>query len=131
MRHLVRRSLAVAAATAGLVAFGATAAHADDGEWLPTEKVNQGVFNAVAADGGRVVLPPSDDDCDPAPGEICRVDPEDPTGYSMTRQASPRAAHEGQLISRIPVAVGDTGRVVCDPNGDCRIDRTDPVPAGF
>ncbi|TSB19324.1 hypothetical protein OG422_19455 [Streptomyces sp. NBC_01525] len=126
MRHPVRRSLAVAAAAVGLVAFGATAAQADS-DWVPSDRTDLGVFHALtAADGGRVILPPSDD-CDPAPGEICRVDPEDPTGYFVTRQASLRSGEEGKLIPRVPAADGDTGRVICDQNGDCWTDRIDPT----
>ncbi|MGW1839560.1 hypothetical protein [Streptomyces sp. NPDC002067] len=106
MRHPVRRSLAVAAAAAGLLAFGATAAQADD--WQGTDKIGSQIFSA-AEDGGRVVLPPSDD-CDPGPGEICRVDPELPTGYSV-KQASLRPDDEGRCWST------PGGRVVCSPVG--------------
>ncbi|MFD9816267.1 hypothetical protein [Streptomyces sp. NPDC059080] len=73
MRHPVRRSLAVAAATVGLVAFGATAAQADS-DWVPSERTDLGVFHAVTA-----------------------------------------------------AADGDTGRVICDQNGDCWTDRIDPT----
>ncbi|GAA3165704.1 MULTISPECIES: hypothetical protein [Streptomyces] len=125
MRHPVRRSLALAAATVGLLAFGATAAHADSDDWLPTEQTPPVVWNAVAAtDGDRVILPPSDGGCDAAPGETCRTYPEDPSGYSVVPQASTLSDDEGKLIPRIPAEDGfppvrctpdDGGRIVCMP----------------
>ncbi|MFF9477847.1 hypothetical protein [Streptomyces sp. NPDC014733] len=126
MRHPVRRSLALTAAAAGLVAFGATAAHADS-DLTPAEKTNRGVWSSVATatDGGRAALP-SSDDCDPAPGEVCRTDPEEPTGFFVTQQASPRSGDEGELIPRIPAEEG-SGPVLCDQYGNCEAGSLDPT----
>ncbi|MEU3709278.1 hypothetical protein [Streptomyces catenulae] len=76
MRHPVRRSLGLAAAAFGLVAFGATAAHADS-DWYPTEKGNPVVFQSApaAGDTGRVVCNPDGTCCDADGCWTDRVDP--------------------------------------------------------
>lgn len=112
MRHPVRRSLAVAAAAAGLLAFGATAAHADS-DWQGTDKIGSQIFTA-AEDGGRVVLPPVGD-CDAGPGEVCRTYPELPSGYSVVKRASLPSGDEGEVIPRLPVEGGETPRFPTDP----------------